>query len=86
MTVPLLLPSDLTPEEAAAVEALRAQALARADADAALMVSARRDYHARRREGHSKDAALGLVTERLPLSREQARRMVYGLGRFGLTD
>lgn len=85
MRDPFPLPVDLSADERAVVDALRDDALRAAEEDAALMILVEREYRTLRQGGHGKDGAFQLVAERLPVSRERARQMVYRLGRWRRT-
>ena len=77
------LPPDLTAEERAVVEALRAERLREADEDAAIIIRVKRVY-AQLQPRYGRDGALGEMPKHLPVTASTAERIVYGKGRWGV--
>lgn len=84
MSDALALPSDLTPDERAVVDALRADALRRADADACLAVAVGRERQRLERRGIRGRAMLQRITEAVPVTFATARRIAYAEDRWSV--
>lgn len=82
---PLALPPDLSPEERAAVEAFRREAVREAEEAAALWVRVRREYPPLK-ERYGRDGAFGEIPKVLPVTPATAERIVYGKGRWAVPD